>query len=114
MTKESAKPTAESVLDDALSVLHIGIASIRKQIQAIAAGKGGESKYDPASRIAHLAKQAGSIADSVRKAEAARAKRGAELDETRVLEWFLLQDSTKQGRFLRELAERSKKGSGLA
>ena len=49
-----------------------------------------------------------------RKAEAAAAKGADELDEARVLEWFLRLDTTKQGRFLRELQQRSKKGSGLA
>ena len=50
----------------------------------------------------------------LRKARKDERRNGDELDEARVLEWFLRMEPTKQGRFLRELQQRSKKGSGLA
>lgn len=54
------------------------------------------------------------FASELRKARKEERRGADELDETRVLEWFLRLETTTQGRFLRELQQRSKKGSGLA
>lgn len=114
MANKKDKPTAESVLDDAIGVLHLGIEAIRDEIEKIKAGKAGKSKYDKAARISYLAQKAGSIADSVRKAEAARARRLDEITFELVLTWFRRLDKTDQSRFERELQLIGSKRSGLA
>ena len=50
----------------------------------------------------------------LRKARKEERQSAGDLDQSRVIEWFLRLDTTTQGRFLRELTARSKKGSGLA
>jgi hypothetical protein len=54
------------------------------------------------------------FASELRKARKEERRGADELDEARVLDWFLRLETTRQGRFLRELQQRSKKGSGLA
>ena len=114
MAKPTLKPTAESVLDDAIGVLHVAIEEIRDQIAKIQKGKAGKSKFDRASRIAYLAQKAGSIADSVRKAEAARARRLDELTRELVMAWFRRLDAADRSSFVRELQNVDSKRSGLA
>lgn len=108
------KPTAESVLDDAIGVLHTGIAAIRDEIQKIQSGKAAKSKFDKASRISYLAQKAGSIADSVRKAEAARSRRLDQLTYELVIAWFRRLEVNDRARFVRELQAIDSKRSGLA
>lgn len=117
MTKKTkpakTKASAEEVLDDALEVLKIGLQSIRDEIDKIQDGTAKESKYDDASRIAHLAKQAGSIADSVRKTENARAKRLDAITKPVVVAWFRALSEDDRTAFLRELQQINSKRSVL-
>ncbi len=106
--------TIESVLDDSIATLSLGIAAIRTEIKAITGGTAKSSKHDDASRIAFLTGKVGSIADSVRKVEAARAKRLDDITPAIVLAYLRQLDASDRGRLLREAAALDSKGSGLA
>lgn len=114
MVRKTSKPTAESVLDDAIGVLHIGIESIRDEILKIKAGKAGKSKYDKAARISYLAQKAGSIADSVRKAEAARSRRLERITKADVLAFLRTLDEAERASLVREAQRIDEEGSVLA
>lgn len=113
-TKRTEEVTVESVLDASLDALQMGVEAIHKEIELISKGKAGKSKHDKASRIAFLSQRVGAIADSVRKIEAARAKRSMSITKALVVEWFRQLDTTDRGRFVRELQQIDSKRSGLA
>jgi len=108
------KPTAETVLDTTIDGLHRGAEYLRGRMDMIIDGKGGKSKFDPESRVAHLMTKLGSVADSVRKAEAARAKRLDAITSAMVVAWFRALDPTERQRLVRELQQLDSKRSGLA
>lgn len=116
MKKKQTKPeaTVENVLDESIEALRFGVEAIRAEMEKINAGKAGKSKHDKASRIAFLSQRVGAIADSVRKIEAARAKRTNTITVALVLEWFRSLSDGEQERLLRELPNQRRKGSGLA
>jgi hypothetical protein len=107
------KPTIENVLDDAIATLELGLRHLRTEIAAIAAGRAGKSKYDPASRIAFLSGGVGRIVDSLRKIESARAKRFDDLTPAMVLAWLRQLDATERLNFLREASLIDARKSGL-
>lgn len=109
-----AKPTIESVLDDSIATLELGLRHLRAEIGLIAAGKAKKSKYDPASRIAFLSGGVGRIVDSLRKIESARAKRFDELTQALVMAWLRQLDTTERINFLREASQIDARKSGLA
>ena len=108
------KPSIDGVLDGAVGVLHVGLSYLRREIEAIAAGRGKKSRRDPASRIASLTARVGSIADSLRKVEAARAKRFTDLSPADVLAWLRSLDASERAQFLREVSRIDEARSGLA
>lgn len=108
------KPTIESVLDDSISTLELGLRHIRAEIEAIAAGKAKKTKHDAGSRIAFLASRVGSIADSIRKVETARAKRFDNLTPAMVIGWLRQLDPAERLSFLREASQIDARKSGLA
>lgn len=116
MTKRrpAIKPTVESLLDDSISTLALGITEIRGEIEKIAAGKAAKSRHDNASRIAYLTGKVGSIADSIRKVEAARAKRLDNLTPALVLAYLRQLEASDRARIIREAQGIDTKGSGLA
>jgi hypothetical protein len=113
-TAVETKPTIESVLDDSIATLELGLRHLRAEIGLIAAGKAKKSKYDPASRIAFLSGGVGRIVDSLRKIESARAKRFDELTQALVMAWLRQLDSTERINFLREASQIDARKSGLA
>lgn len=108
------KPTIESVIDTSMTILALGLDYIRDEIALIKAGKAKKSRRDPASRIASLTARVGSIADSVRKVEAARAKRLDNLTPANVLAWLRSLDASVRAQILREAARIDEARSGLA
>lgn len=113
-TQKQDDPTVEGVLDGAIETLHLGLTALRDEILKIKSGKSKSNKHDKGSRIAFLTSKVGSIADSVRKVEAARLKRITSLTPALVLAWFRELDATEQARFLRELQTAGTKRSALA
>lgn len=111
---KSAKPTIESVLDASIETLSLGIDAIRGEIVKIAANKGPKSKHDKGSRIAFLTARVGSIADSIRKVEAARAKRFDDLTPAVVLAYLRSLDASERAHLLREAQAIDARKSGLA
>lgn len=109
-----AKPTIESVLDASIDTLSLGITAIRHEIELIATGKAKKTKHDAASRIAFLTGKVGSIADSIRKVEAARAKRFDDLTPAMVLAWLRQLAPAERLSFLREASQIDARKSGLA
>ena len=114
--KRPQKPTAsaETLLDSSLDTLRFGLQALDKEIRLIAAGKAEENRHDPASRIAYLTQRVGAIADSVRKVEAARAKRLDAVTPATVLAWFRSLPRPDQAGILRELGELATTRSGLS
>ena len=112
--QKQTETSVETVLDESLDALRFGVEAIRVEMQKIKAGTAGKSKHDKASRIAFLSQRVGAIADSVRKIEAARAKRTNTITKALVLEWFRSLTDGEQERLLRELPNQRRKGSGLA
>ena len=104
--------TVEGVTDAALGVLKLGLDAIHDELQLIINGQAPESKYDKASRIAHLTSKVGPIADSIRKLEAARAKR-LELTPAAVLAWLRSCDARSRRLVLSEFEGLSNGGSVL-
>lgn len=109
-----AKPTIESVLDDSIATLELGLRHLRDEIGAIAAGRAAKSKFDPASRIAFLSAGVGRIVDSLRKIESARAKRFDDLTPAMVMGWLRQLDQAERLSFLREASQIDARKSGLA
>jgi hypothetical protein len=115
MSKKRPPPkSAESLLDGSLDTLRFGLAAIDREIRLIASGKAAENGHDAASRIAYLTQRVGAIADSVRKVEAARAKRLDAITPAAVQAWFRGLPRPEQAGFLRELGELASTRSGLA
>jgi len=107
------KSTTDAVLDESLGILVLGLRYIRDEIAKIATGKARASRRDPASRIASLTARVGSIADSVRKIEAARAKRYDSLTPAQVLAWLRQLLPEERADFLREASLLDARRSGL-
>lgn len=106
--------TSQAVNQAAIEAMALGVDAIRAQIDAIKRGDGGESKYDTGSRIAFLAKQAGSIYEATRKAEAARLKSLSKLSPAIVLAWYRALDASDREHIRRELEMVDAKRNGLA
>jgi hypothetical protein len=111
---DTSKPTIEGVLDASIATLDLGLTAIRAEIELIVAGKGAKSRHDKGSRIAFLTARVGSIADSIRKVEAARAKRFDDLTPAMVLGWLRQLDPAERLSFLREASQIDARKSGLA
>lgn len=111
---DASKSTIEGVLDASIDTLRIGIDAIRREIMAIATGTAKKTKHDAASRIAFLTGKVGSIADSIRKVEAARAKRFDDLTPAMVLAWLRQLGADERTGFLREASRIDARKSGLA
>lgn len=112
--KKPAPTTSESVLDDVLDTMRAGVAHIRTEIEKIAKGKAEKTGHDRASRIAFLTAKVGAIADSLRKVEAAKAKRKDQLTPDDVIAYVRALDPQDRTRLLRDLAELDNRKSGLA
>lgn len=108
------KATIESILDASIATLSVGIDAIRDEIDLIIGGKAKKSRHDNASRIAFLTGKVGSIADSIRKVEAARAKRLDNLTPALVLAYLRQLDASDRARILREAQGIDTRKSGLA
>lgn len=106
--------TAEAVNGAALETMSIAVDVIRDQIELIQAGKGGESKHDPASRISFLGQRAGVLFEATRKALAARARELSVITPALVLAWYRQLDRTERERILSELIAADSRKSGLA
>src|SRR5690348_10782839 len=111
-TTSTSKPTIESVLDDAIDTLNLGLTHLRTEIGKIAAGKAKKTRHDPASRIAFLTGKVGAIVDSARKVEGARAKRLEKLTPAMVLEYLRSLDAAERAHILREAQHFDTKRSG--
>ncbi len=114
MTRKADKPTTESVLDASIETLAMGITALRDELAAIINGTAKKTKHDKASHIAFLTQRVGAIADSLRKVEAARAKRFDDLTPAIVLAYLRQLDPTDRARLVREAQGIDTKGSGLA
>lgn len=113
-TTAAPEATIEGVLNASIETLSLGINAIREEITKIAADKGSKSKHDKGSRIAFMTARVGSIADSIRKVEAARAKRFDHLTPAIVLAWLRQLDASERAQILREAEHIDAKRSGLA
>lgn len=114
MTKAKSKPTIESVLDDSIATLNVGLHHIRREIDKIAAGKAKKTQHDPASRISYLSGGVGRIVDTLRKCEAARAKRFSDLDAHTVLDYLRSLDASERAHIISEAQRIDERKSGLA
>lgn len=114
MSKSAKPPTVESLLDDVLATMKLGHDAIRAEITKIIAGKAGKSKYDNASRISFHLQRLGQIAESVRKVEAARAKRLEKMTPADVLAYLRSLDASERQGILREAQLFDSRKSGLA
>lgn len=108
------KVTVENVLDASIDTLAVGLRYLRLEIEKIRAGTAAESRHDAGSRIAFLTARVGSIADSIRKVEAARAKRHDHITSAIVLAWLRQLDPDDRLNFLREASQIDARKSGLA
>lgn len=112
--EKSTEATVEGVLKASIETLSLGIDAIQREIKLIAADKGAKSKHDKGSRIAFLTSRVGSIADSLRKVEAARAKRYDDITSSIVLNYLRGLDASERARIIREAIAIDEKRSGLA
>ena len=119
MTKTSkaapkkANPTVESVLERLIGTLDRSAEAIDDEIRAIQDGEGGESKFDDGARIAFLAAKAGAIADTLRKIEAARAKRVEKLSRALVVAYLRQLEASERAQVIREATSGDQKGNVL-
>jgi len=113
-TPKPSKPTIEGVLDASIETLELGVGALRDEIRAIVDGTAKKSRHDNGSRIAFLTARVGSIADSLRKVEAARAKRLDDLTPALVLAWLRALDASERAGIIREAQGIDTRGSGLA
>lgn len=109
---DPSKTSSEQVTDLVLELLKLGLDALKTDLQAIISGADKDSKHDKASRIAFITQKAGSIADSIRKVEAARAKRN-ELTPAIVVAYLRSCDSKSRRLVLSELEGLSGGGSVL-
>jgi len=107
------KPTVETVLDASIDTLAVGLRYLRDEIELIKSGKAKKSRHDNGSRIAFLTARVGSIADSIRKVEAARAKRLHDLTPAIVLAYLRQLDPAERTNLLREASQIDVRKSGL-
>lgn len=106
--------TSEEVLDAALGTIKFGLDELDKEIRSIAGGKAKDNGHDRGSRIAYLTQRAGSIADSVRKIEAARTAKLGRLTRAQVMEWLRAQEPPVRASIAREMSASSGTGSVLS
>lgn len=102
MAKQT-KPTTESVLEQSVELLHMGLGALKTELALVISGKAGDNGHDKASRIAFLMQRVGGTADSLRKVEGARAKRNSELSLALVIAWIRQQSKDVQAQVTREL-----------
>jgi hypothetical protein len=114
MTKSKPKPTIESVLDGSIATLEVAQRHLRREIDKIASGKAKKTQHDPASRIAYLSGGIGRIVDTLRKCEAARAKRFDDITPSIVLNYLRGLDASERARIIREAIAIDERKSGLA
>jgi uncharacterized protein (UPF0371 family) len=109
MTKRATKatkapaPTVESVFAQSLALLHRGQEALQVELELVIDDKAGDNGHDKASRIAFLMQRVGSTADSLRKVEAARAKRASEMTLAQVIAWLRQQSKAVKAQVVREL-----------
>lgn len=111
---ERTEANAAAVNEAAVAVMALAVDSLRDQIEAIRAGRGGESRHDAGSRIAFLGARAGVLFEATRKALAARAKELSVITPALVLAWYRQLDRTERERILSELHAVDSRRSGLA
>lgn len=109
---DPSKTTVEEVTDSVLSLLKLGLDALTTDLHAIISGADRDSKHDKASRVAFITQKVSSIADSIRKVEAARAKRN-ELTPAIVLAYLRSCDSKSRRLVLSEIEGLSGGGSVL-
>src|ERR1041384_8635928 len=112
-TIPDGKSTVEIVLDESIDTLRVGLAYISDEIEKIKTGKAAKSRHDAGSRIAFLTARVGSIAESTRKGEAARAKRLDDLTPAIVLAYLRQLDPAERINLLREASNIDARKSGL-
>lgn len=109
-----AKPSPDDVTGEGMDVIAFSIRHLKAKISAIASGTDPEeSKHDPSSRIAFLAKHVGGLMDIARKERKDQNRRVGELTLTQVVGWLRQQDKETQGRVARELHNFERKGGVL-
>lgn len=109
-TQESA---TETLLEESVDTLRYGLKQIRREIELIATGKAKDNGHDAGSRIAFLTVRVGTIADSVRKVEAARAKRVSAITKSQVLAYLRQLDVAERAQLIREMQALDRGGSVL-
>lgn len=107
------KTDAESVLGLSIELLHEGLTALRTELKSVITDKAKDNGHDKASRIAFLTQRVGSIADSLRKVEAARAKRDGELTLARIVAWLRDQPKDVKAQLGRELVAMDRRGGVL-
>lgn len=107
------KATSESVLDSIIGTIALAADSIHNEIELIKSGKAKANGHDRGSRIAFLSSKLGSLADSVRKIEAARAKRNTDLSLVQVVAWIRQQPEDDRARVEREIQNMRRRGGVL-
>lgn len=112
MTKKT-KATSESVLESIIGTIAVAADAIRTEIDLIKAGKAKANGHDTGSRIAFLSSKLGSLADSVRKIDAARSKRTGELTLAHIVAWLRQQPKETQAQLTRELHSMARRGGVL-
>lgn len=110
----TSAPTLDGVLDRALTTLNYGLTHIEKELVSIVSGKAKANGHDKGSRIAFLTARVGAIADSVRKVEAARAKRLEQVTHSIVVAWARELAETDLARLIADLEQLNTKRSGLS
>ncbi len=106
------KASIEEANDAVIDLLKMGLDALRTDLTAIIDGSAPATKHDKASRVAFITQKAASIADSLRKVEAARAKR-LELTPAIVVAYLRSCDSKSRRLVLSELEALSNGGSVL-
>lgn len=112
-TPAGEKSSVEHVLDRSITILMDGLDAISHEIGQIRSGVSESDRHDPASRIAFLTAKVGSIADSVRKVEAARSRRVEKLTKAIVMAWFRQLDPSERASMMREVRRLDDEGSVL-
>jgi hypothetical protein len=110
--KRATAPTTEHLLDALLGDLEYGQRALRVELEGIVKGKGADSKHDKGSRIAFLMARIGSVAEQVRKIEAARRSRIESLTLPMVVA-FLRGDPDARAKVAREIHSMDSRGGVL-
>ncbi len=113
--RSTTKIDDRSSEDVAESVFVQSLQAIDDEIRGLRDGSIKPSKrFDKASRIAWLAKQAASFAAELRKAKAAAEKKRDHITRALVIDWARTLPPTERGQVVREIQAIDTRGSGLA